>query len=144
MTTSTEATATTSVEEANKALVAEFMASLAGGDVDKVLSYMADSLVWWVAGTVEGISGTKDKEAFGELVRGIAGATTNGVIRLTPLAWTAEGDRVAVEAESLAELANGRVYNNFYHLLFEVRDAKIQVFKEYCDTEHARAILVAP
>ena len=140
---STETT-TKSVEETNKALVAEFMEVFSSGDADRALSFLADSATWWVAGTIEGISGTKDKEAFGQMLRGIAQATKTGAIRLTPLAWTAEGDRVAVETESYTELANGRVYNNLYHFLFEVRDAKIQNVKEYLDTEHTTATFVAP
>ena len=65
-------------------------------------------------------------------------------IRLTPLAWTAEGDRVAVETESYAELVNGRVYHNFYHFVFVVRDGRIEAVKEFLDTEHTRAIFLAP
>jgi hypothetical protein len=49
---------------------------------------------------------------------------------------TAEGDRVAVEAESKARLANGTLYHNRYHFLFVVRDGRIQVVKEYLDTLH--------
>ncbi len=38
---------------------------------------------------------------------------------------TAEGDRVAIEAEGRAELKNGRIYANRYHYLFVLRDGKI-------------------
>lgn len=132
------------IESANKKLIAEFMEVFSGGDVDRILSYMADSATWWVAGTMDGISGTKDKAAFGQMLAGIADSTTSGAIRLTPKAWTAEGDRVAVETESYAELKNGRVYHNLYHFLFEVRDGKIQSVKEYLDTEHASAVFLSP
>jgi ketosteroid isomerase-like protein len=50
---------------------------------------------------------------------------------------TAEEDRVAMEAEShVANSQNGRVYNNFYHYLFRIRDGKLSLFKEYQDTLH--------
>jgi ketosteroid isomerase-like protein len=49
---------------------------------------------------------------------------------------TAEGERVAVEAESKAKLANGTLYHNRYHFLFVVRDGRIQAVKEYLDTLH--------
>ena len=114
------------------------------GNVDGILSHLADSATWRVAGNIPGISGTKDKAGFAEMVSGIAQSTTTGAIRLTPLAFTAEGDRVAVETESYTELKNGRVYNNLYHFLFEVRDGKIHSVKEYLDTEHTTAVFVAP
>lgn len=136
--------ATTSVEEKNKALVAEFMEVFSAGDVEKILSYLADSATWWVAGELDGISGTKNKKEFGEMLAGLSSLTKTGAIALTPLAWTAEGDRVAVETESYSELNNGRVYNNLYHFVFEVRDGRIQSIKEFLDTEHTRAIFLAP
>jgi ketosteroid isomerase-like protein len=128
----------------NKEVVAEFMKIFSTGDVEQIMACLSDSATWWVAGEIPGISGTKDKAAFREMLSGIAASTSTGAIRLTPLAWTAEGDRVAVETESYAELRNGRVYNNRYHFVFEVRDGKIQSVKEYLDTEHTRAVFVAP
>ena len=131
------------IEDRNKAVVTEFMEVFSRGDVDGILACMSDSATWWVAGSIPGISGTKDKAAFAEMLSGIAESTTTGAIRLTPLAFTAEGDRVAVETESYTELKNGRVYNNLYHFLFEVRDGKIDSVKEYLDTEHTTAVFVA-
>ncbi|MEV1293638.1 nuclear transport factor 2 family protein [Pseudonocardia sp. NPDC049635] len=131
-------------EERNKQIVTEFMEVFSGGDVEAILSRLTDDATWWVAGTIPGISGTKDKAAFAEMVSGIAASTTSGAIRLTPLAFTAEGDRVAVETESYTELTNGRVYNNLYHFLFTVRDGKIASVKEYLDTEHTTAVFVTP
>ena len=46
-------------------------------------------------------------------------------------------DRVALEAYSNANLANGNKYNNTYHFLFVVKNGKIKVIKEYMDTQHA-------
>lgn len=132
------------IEERNKKTIAEFMEVFSRGDVDGILACMSDDATWWVAGSIPGISGTKDKAGFREMLSGIAESTTSGAIRLTPLAFTAEGDRVAVETESYTELKNGRVYNNLYHFLFEVRDGKIDSVKEYLDTEHTTAVFVAP
>lgn len=134
----------TSDEARNKAVVTEFMEVFSTGDVDAILGMMDDSATWWVGGTMEGISGTKDKTGFGEMLGGLSGGVEGGAIRLTPQAFIAEGDKVAVETESYAELKNGRVYNNEYLFVFEVRDGKIQSIKEYLDTEHTRAIFLAP
>jgi ketosteroid isomerase-like protein len=50
------------------------------------------------------------------------------------LSITAEDDRVAVEAEGNALHANGRRYDNHYCYIFQIRDAKIFIFREYQDT----------
>jgi len=63
-----------------------------------------------------------------------------GGIRFTLHAMTAEGDRVAAEVESYAELVSGTVYNNKYHMLFEMADGRIRVVKEYGDTLHAKEV----
>jgi ketosteroid isomerase-like protein len=132
------------LEEENKKVVTEFMEVFTSGDVHGILGSLTDDATWWVAGNIPGISGTKDKAGFGEMLGGIAEGTTTGAIRLTPLAFTAEGERVAVETESYAELKNGRVYNNLYHFVFTVRDGKISSVKEFLDTEHTTAVFVAP
>jgi ketosteroid isomerase-like protein len=140
---STQASAT-SVEEENKQLITDFMSVFSDGDVDAILSFMTDDATWWVAGTMEGISGTKNKKEFGEMLGGISANTVTGAIRLTPLEWTCQGNRVAVETESYSELKNGRVYNNLYHFVFQIKDGKIQRIKEFLDTEHTVAIFLAP
>lgn len=137
-------TSTETIEQTNKRIVAEFMEVFSTGDADKFLAMMDDSATWWVGGTIEGISGTFDKEGFRALSGGLAETVKGGAIRLTPLAWTAEGERVAVETESYAELNNGRVYNNLYHFVFVVRNNKIHAIKEFLDTEHTRAVFLAP
>lgn len=138
---STEAAARTQ-EEANKAVVTEFMEVFSRGDVDAILGFLTDDATWWVAGTIDGISGEKDKAAFGEMLGGLSTLTTAGAIALTPKALTAEGDRVAAETESYAEMSNGRVYNNLYHFVFELSDGRIRRVKEYLDTEHTRAVFL--
>lgn len=61
-----------------------------------------------------------------------------GGIDFTLHSTTAEDDRVAAEASCHAELTNGRVYANQYHMLFRFRDGAIVEVKEYNDTLHAR------
>jgi ketosteroid isomerase-like protein len=63
-------------------------------------------------------------------------------IRFEIRAMTAEGERVAVEAESFGTHASGLPYHNTYHFLVVVRDGKIRRFKEYMDTMHADEVLV--
>lgn len=133
------------VEERNKQLIRKFMEDFSTGNVDKILSYMSETATWWVAGKIEGVSGEKNMKAFREMLTGLSSQTKTGAIRLKPLAWTAEGNRVAVETESYSEMNNGKVYNNLYHFVFEItEDGKIEKVKEYLDTEHTRYVFLEP
>ena len=129
---------------ANKALVADFMATFSRGDVEGVLERMAEGATWWVSGTIEGMSGTYGRAEFGRLLEGVKTVYKAGALQLTPRSMIAEGPFVAVEAESYAQLHNGRVYSNRYHLLLEIRDGKVLRVKEYMDTQHAFATFMVP
>jgi uncharacterized protein len=125
--------------EDNKRFILGFFEDLTAGKGDAVLGAMADSATWWVLGNFP-LSGTKTKAQFAELI-GQLGSKIDGGLRVTPTGLTAEGDRVAVEAESFAKMKNGKTYQNKYHFLFIVRDGKIQSVKEYLDTIHANEVL---
>jgi hypothetical protein len=125
--------------EENKRLVLGFFENLSAGKGEAIMEAMADSATWWVLGNFP-LSGTKSKAQFGALM-GELGAKIDGGLRVTPKGLTAEGDRVAVEAESHAKMKNGKTYQNTYHFLFTVRDGKIQSVREYLDTMHANEVL---
>ena len=125
--------------EENKKIVLGFLENMSSGNGAAVMNTLADSATWWVAGNFP-LSGTKTKAQFGELV-GQLGNNIDGGLRVSPTGVTAEGDRVAVEAESYAKMKNGKTYQNKYHFLFLVRDGKIQQVKEYLDTMHANDVL---
>lgn len=123
--------------EANKQVVRDFMAAFSTGEVDKILACLTDDAEYWISGKIEGMSGSYDKAALGQLLSGVTQVYTNGALALTPKEMTAEGDRVAAEAESFAELKNGKTYGCDYHYLFVIRNGKIQRVKEFLDTKHA-------
>jgi len=58
-------------------------------------------------------------------------------LRVLPISMVAEGDCVAVEAVSSAELRDGRAYRNTYHFLLRFRGDKLILVKEYMDSHHA-------
>lgn len=126
--------------EANKALVTRFLAAFSKGDVDGLVQMMSEDATWWVSGRIDGFSGTYPRDQFAELVRGAKAAYKTGALTITPSSMVAEGERVAVEAESHAEILSGAVYNNFYHLLFTIRGGQITSVKEYMDTLHAKQV----
>jgi ketosteroid isomerase-like protein len=119
-----------------KKVVGDFFATFSRGDIDGVLERMTDDATWWVAGRIDGMSGTNTREQLGTLLRQVKPLYKTGALTITPIAMTAEGDRVAVEAESHAELVSGGVYANQYHFLVELAGGRIRRVREYSDTHH--------
>jgi len=125
--------------EENKRLVLGFFENMSAGKGEAVMGALADNATWWVQGNFA-LSGTKTKAEFAALIGGL-GSKIDGGMRITPKGITAEGDRVAVEAESYGKMKNGKVYQNTYHFLFVVKGGKIEAVKEYLDTIHAQEVL---
>jgi len=126
--------------EQNKGVVREFFEALNRSDGKRVLELYADDGTCWTAGSLP-FSGLHTLEETGQVMAGILGAFPRG-IQFTIHGVTAEGDRVAVEAESIGEHVSGCTYTNQYHFLFVIRDGRIAQFKEYLDTQRADEVLV--
>ncbi|WP_026910497.1 nuclear transport factor 2 family protein [Patulibacter minatonensis] len=131
-------TAETTQVETNKQIIRDFMVAFGSGDIPATMDFMTEDATWWVAGTMC-LSGTYSKAEFEKLLGGVV-VNCKQPISLTPEAFTAEGDRVAVETESYTETNEGKVYNNHYHFLFVLRDGKIAQIKEFLDTQHAAEV----
>lgn len=132
-----------STTETSKAAVARFLEIFSSGDVPRILDALTDDVTWWVSGRLEGMSGSYDKAGFGKLIAGVAGVYTEP-LKVTPISMVAEGDKVAVEADSRAVLKDGRVYDPRCHFLFQVAaDERISLVHEYLDTQHAHEIFFA-
>jgi ketosteroid isomerase-like protein len=116
----------------NRATALAMVATLGAGAPDR--SLLTEDAVWWAPGR-----GTFDNETFLKIAGSFAGMFKSPS-KITVHGVTAEGDRVAIEAEGHAELTNGKVYRNLYHYLFVFRDGKICTVKLYNDTKHAAEI----
>ena len=128
--------------EENKRLVLGFFEDMSAGNAEAFLGAMADNATWWVAGDPKNfpLAGTKTKAEFTKLFGGIGEVMPKG-LKITPKGVTAEGNRVAVEAESYGEHANGKIYNNLYHFMVECDNGKVTAVREYLDTMHANDVL---
>ena len=125
----------------NKKVVTDFWTAFSTSDFDSALGMLAEDATWTVQGKTA-LSGTYNKAEFTGLLSQVTPRAPGG-IKVTPKQLTAEDNRVSVEAESYAEITNGRVYENIYHFMFELRDGQITAVREYLDTEHVTEILVA-
>jgi hypothetical protein len=84
-------------------------------------------------------AGTYNKEKLARLFQAMLGRLKSG-LKMTVKGAIADGDKVALEAESYGELTNGRVYNQHYSFVIELRGGKICAVREYLDTQHAYAV----
>lgn len=125
--------------EQNKQIVRDFFEALSNADVDGIVNAYADDGSCWTAGSFP-FSGRFNKAQIAEGTKGILGLFPDK-LKFTIKAMTAEGDRVAVEAESHGRHMSGRLYHNEYHFLFIIRGGKIVELKEYLDTMHANDVL---
>lgn len=137
-------TTTNHSSAANKEIIREFLEVFSRGDVSGVVDRLHDDATWWVSGTMQGLSDTYTKKQMGELLKGVTTVYKQGALQIKPLTMIAEDNFVATEAESYAELNNGRVYRNLYHFLFEIADGKVLRVKEYMDTQHAYDTFLKP
>ena len=126
--------------EQNKRLASEFFDRFTANDVAGALGLMSDDATWWIAGKPDRLpaAGVYSKERVARLLHNMVGQLPNG-LKMTVKSMIAEGDSVAVEAESYGELRNGRIYNQEYHFLLTIRDGRISAVKEYLDTQHVFA-----
>jgi ketosteroid isomerase-like protein len=125
--------------ERNKQLAREFFAALDRCDIPAIVdAYAEDGTVTTMGNTL--ISGTFTKSQIREAANGVLTVFPEG-LRFTIHHLTAEGDRVAVEAESFGKHVSGKTYNNHYHFFMRWRDGKLVQLKEYMDTEHITEVL---
>lgn len=146
-----------SAVEANRAVVQSFCDACTAGDWDAVAALLTDDFRWKAvtsrlrqsavlakAPVLNGDPGYTRDETIA-VFRQTQQSAVDGRFDLVPVAFTAEGDRVALEATSSAvNAANGRRYDNRYHHLFVLRDGRIAELREYQDTLHVYDVWMAP
>jgi uncharacterized protein len=125
--------------EQNKAMAAELIKAISAGDADGIRRYVDPEAKWWVMGFPRDRTMTRDQMIRG--ARAIIGKVLPGGFNMKVLGMTAEGDRVAVEAEGHSYTVDNKLYNNFYHFLLEFRDGKVISAMEYTNPKHALEVL---
>ncbi len=123
----------------NKRIARELFAALGRADSVAVGKLYADDFTLWSPGTLP-FSGTHSKAEALKTMDMILPLFPDG-LRFTITAMTAEGERVAVEAESQGRHVSGQPYHNQYHFLLVIRDGRVRELKEYMDTKHANDVL---
>ncbi len=126
-------------EERNKQIVIDFYDAVTRCDLEKMNALLADDVKYQLPfdPAYSPSAGTMDKKTFLAVIPSFFRMMKNG-LKITFKGMTAEGDRVAAEAESYGETDKG-TYQNRYHFLIELRDGKITRCCEYLDSAYANA-----
>ena len=126
----------------NKQVVSGFINALASGNIDVLNSTLADDATWWLPGSLP-VSGTHQgkKGIFEGFLAKAAPLFHPGSLAIEVRNTIAEGNCVAVEWVARGKTTKGKTYENYYHIMFEVKDGKIQAVREYVDTLYAKEVL---
>lgn len=127
-------------KESNQAVIKKFYELITQGDDTRAGELLADDLVWKEVAATRPMTLTKEQvlHGFSRLRAGFV----DGKLRMTPTAFIAEGDRVAVEFESYAQTKAGKTYNNKYHAVWIFHAGKAREVRSYSDTAHAMAVIM--
>jgi len=124
--------------EENKRMAMDLVLASGAHDGKRFDELLHPEATYWVIGKPD-LFGYAGEQSRAEIVAFMSSPSIfiNGGAKPTFGAITAEDDRVALEAETRGEMADGRVYTNVYHYLMWFRDGKIIRVKEYLDTQSA-------
>lgn len=119
----------------NKQALRNFCAHFKYAAIPDLLDAMSDDATWWIIGKPHlfAAAGTKSKADMKRIWSNLFGHMKDG-LEMHIIGMIAEGDKVAAEMRSYADLTDGRVYENQYHMLFTHRRGKIVEVREYADT----------
>ncbi len=126
----------------NKKVVLGFVEALSSGNIEAAKAAFADDATWWIPGSLP-VSGTHrgKKAIFEDFLGKAAPLFQPNSLSIQVRNAIAEGDCVAVEWVARGKSAKGKNYENYYHLMFEVKNGKIQAIREYVDTLYAKEVL---
>lgn len=128
--------------ESNKKIARALVEGLGSDRNDAFSNLLHEEALWRVMANPASfpVTGDMNKTQFLEHLQRFRHAVPSG-LQIAVTGVTAEGDRVAIEAESSATMMNGNVLSQVYHFLFEVKGEKVYRAREYIDTAHGAAVI---
>lgn len=116
----------------NKEIINEVNAGFAGGDSEKILSYLAGDVLWEVPGTFSHVGIDAFRE---ELNNG----TFEGLPVIKIKNEIAEGDYVGIEGELQCRKKNGGTFDAFFFDLYRLENGKIKELRSYVVEKNRKA-----
>ena len=126
----------------NKDIIFNFLRLLGQGEFEKAAQVFADDATFWVPGSLP-FSGTLygRQEILDKNLLPSRDLTVPGTSSIEIGTVIAEDDYVAAEWIFRRKTTGGKDYENYFFGLFQIRDGKIQSFREYLDTLYAKEML---
>jgi ketosteroid isomerase-like protein len=120
--------------EKNKQVIRTYFEAAARADKQAILALLTDDFVFKGMGRhPDWMRYQWGAEAFADAPRDMSTKMKKPIV-MNLLGMIAEDDRVAVQADSYAEMKNGKIYDNAYHFVFTLQGGKIREVLEYCCT----------
>jgi len=118
----------------NKQIIVQYFEAVNRADKDAILELLTDDFVFKGMGRhPDWMRYQWDREAFADAPRDMSTKMKQPIV-MNMRGMIAEGDQVAVQADSYAEMSNGKIYDNAYHFVFTFKNDKIRGVLEYCCT----------
>ncbi|MFB0612031.1 nuclear transport factor 2 family protein [Aurantiacibacter poecillastricola] len=118
-------------------LVLDFFEVLSSGDLEKLRGFYHDKSTW--EPKVKDIAGSGrhvGMDIIDKFLAPVRGMFEPGDPKVHVQTMFSAGDFVCVESRSTGKTADGKVYENDYCWVFEVRDGKIDAMREYMDSHY--------
>jgi ketosteroid isomerase-like protein len=128
--------------ELRKRRVEEFIGLMNGKNPDALRALITDDFEYELVWRLPGNEPIRGKEAFVTASRAFFEQMFPNGVRFRFLTAIADGEEVALQAESETIAHNGRPYANRYHYYFRFAGEKIAQGREYCDSSYARETLL--
>jgi ketosteroid isomerase-like protein len=120
--------------ETNKQLITHYFQAVNRGDGEAIRQLLHKDFVFRGMGRhPDWMRYVWGPEAFADAPRDMSTKMTKPIV-MNLLGMIAEGERIAVQADSYGEMKNGKIYDNAYHFVFTFDDGKIKEVQEYCCT----------
>jgi uncharacterized protein len=125
----------------SRQFVLDFFRELSSGN-PRCWERVAEDATWHLVARAKDYPYPADhtKASYRRLVEDSAREFPDG-LTFTITGTTAEGGRVALEAESHGTTRSGKLYNNLYHMLVILEGGRIKQVREYLDSGYAREVL---
>jgi ketosteroid isomerase-like protein len=121
--------------ETRKQIAARLIESIGDGRIDE--NPFTDDFAAWTSS-----SGNIPGAEYLRRAKLVKNCTKQGRLPIKVVGLTAEGERVAVQATSDAELTDGKHYHNDYHFLVLFKGNKVSFLCEYMNTKVALEMLL--
>ncbi len=129
--------------EGRKERALEFLRLMDCKDPDATRALVTDDFEYELVWSRPGATPIRGRENFVDVAGAFFAQMFPGGLRFRFLSAVAEGDQVAVQAESEAVAFNGKPYRNRYHYYFRFCGDKIALGREYCDSNYAARVLLS-